>query len=76
MEDLSSYLGLHGIEAEVKTFSSKKKVGTELLRVSADLGADMLIMGAYSESHERETVFGGNTQTIVDTAKMAVLLNH
>lgn len=69
MEDLSSYLGLHGIEAEVKTFSSKKKVGTELLRVSADLGA-------YSESHERETVFGGNTQTIVDTAKMAVLLNH
>jgi nucleotide-binding universal stress UspA family protein len=76
VEDLSSYLGLHGIEAEVKTFSSKKKVGTELLRVSADLGADMLIMGAYSESHERETVFGGNTQTIVDTAKMAVLLNH
>lgn len=76
VEDLSSYLGLHGIEAEVKTFSSKKKVGTELLRVSADLGADMLVMGAYSESHERETVFGGNTQTIVDTAKMAVLLNH
>lgn len=76
VEDLSSYLGLHGIEAEVKTFSSKKKVGTELLRVSADLGVDMLIMGAYSESHERETVFGGNTQTIVDTAKMAVLLNH
>lgn len=76
VEDLISYLGLHGIKATVETFSPKAKVGAELLHVSAGLGADMLIMGAYSESHERETVFGGNTQTIVDTAKMPVLLNH
>lgn len=74
--DLVEYLGLHGIKASVETFSSKKKVGSELLRASAELGADMLIMGAYGDSHERETVFGGNTQTIVDTAKMPVLLNH
>ena len=76
IDDLVSYLGLHGITATVERFDSKRKIGSELLRVSAELGADMMIMGAYGDSHERETVFGGNTQTIVDTATMPVLLNH
>lgn len=76
VEDLVSYLELHGIKAPVHTFAGGRKVGAELLRASQDLGADMMIMGAYSDSHEQETVFGGNTQTVVDTAKMPVLLNH
>lgn len=75
-EDLIVYLDLHGISATVQKFESKRKVGSELLRVSSELGADMMIMGAYGDSHERETVFGGNTQTVVDTAKIPVLLNH
>ena len=33
-------------------------------------------MGAYGDSHERETVFGGNTQTVVDTATTPVIFNH
>jgi nucleotide-binding universal stress UspA family protein len=74
--DLISYLRLHGVEAEIVTFNSRRKVGTELLRVCADIGADMLVMGAYGDSHERETIFGGNTQTVVDTAEMPILLNH
>lgn len=76
IEDLVTYLSLHGITATVERFESKRKIGSELLRVSGELGADMMIMGAYGDSHERETVFGGNTQTIVDTATMPVLLNH
>jgi len=75
-EDLLSYLALHGINAVVEKFPSRGKVGNELLRASKDLGADMLIMGAYGDSHERETIFGGNTQTVVDNAEMPVLLNH
>lgn len=74
--DLVSYLALHDITAKVKPFAPDKKVGNELLRVSAELDADMIIMGAYGDSHERETIFGGNTQTVVDTAKLPVLLNH
>lgn len=76
VDDLTAYLALHGISAEVEMFSAKRDIGGELLRVSAGLGADMMIMGAYGDSHERETVFGGNTQTIVDTATKPVLLNH
>lgn len=76
VDDLVSYLGLHGIKVTVEMFRPREKVGPELLRISAGLGADMMIMGAYGDSHERETVFGGNTQAIVDTATMPVLLNH
>ncbi|SPH25134.1 hypothetical protein DEA8626_04170 [Defluviimonas aquaemixtae] len=75
-EELVSYLELHGIKAGIHTFSASRKIGSELLRASEEVGADMMIMGAYSDSHERETVFGGNTQTVVDTAKLPVLLNH
>lgn len=75
-EDLLAYLALHDIAARTEAFPARGKVGHELLRVSTELGADMLIMGAYGDSHERETVFGGNTQTIIDSAEMPVLLNH
>jgi nucleotide-binding universal stress UspA family protein len=47
-----------------------------LLSASTNLGADMMIMGAYGDSHERETIFGGNTQAVVDNAELPVLLNH
>jgi nucleotide-binding universal stress UspA family protein len=76
VDDLISYLKLHDIKATVEKFSASEKAGRELLRVSAGLGADMMIMGAYGDSHERETIFGGNSQAVVDTATMPVLLNH
>ena len=75
-DDLMSYLALHGINATLHMIPSSRKVGAELLRASTELATDMMVMGAYGDSHERETVFGGNTQTIVDTAKIPVLLNH
>lgn len=75
-EDLVGYLHLHGISASVERFSAERRIGRELLARSAALGSDMLLMGAYGDSHERETVFGGNTQTVVDTATLPVLFNH
>jgi nucleotide-binding universal stress UspA family protein len=35
-----------------------------------------MVMGAYGDSHEKETIFGGNTQYIVDNANMPVVLVH
>jgi nucleotide-binding universal stress UspA family protein len=75
-EDLADYLGARGIDARVERFEAKKRLGRELLDRSRLAGADTLIMGAYSQSHERETVFGGNTQYVVDHANMPVILVH
>ncbi len=76
VEDLAAYLAMHGVEAETVRFAAKTRIGAELLKAAVGLGADMLVMGAYGDSHERETVFGGNTQQVVDGAEIPVLLSH
>jgi len=73
---LVSYLSARGVNARVERFTPAKKVGKELLQKSMVVNADTLIMGAYSNSHERETFFGGNTQYIVDHAQIPVILVH
>lgn len=75
-DDLVAYLAFRGVTATIESFKPSRRVGADLLKAYADLGADLMIMGAYSESHEKQTMFGGNTQTIVDKAKMPVVLVH
>lgn len=75
-EDVVEYLHLQGVAATVEHFRADRNVGRELMTVAQGLGADMMLMGAYGESYERETVFGGNTQTVVDTSTMPILFNH
>ena len=74
--ELGDYLALSGIGAEVKDFKKQDSIGQDLLNHSKDAGADLLIMGAYHDSFERETIFGGNTQVVVDHAKMPVIFVH
>ena len=75
-ETLLSYLSARGVSARVERFKASGKVGKELLENSRSVGADTLIIGAYSNSHERETFFGGNTQYVVDKAEIPVVLVH
>jgi nucleotide-binding universal stress UspA family protein len=74
-EELQDYYRLRGIASEVHRFESRKP-GLALLEKARQLGAGMLIMGAYGQSHERETIFGGNTQSVVDTAEIPVVMGH
>ena len=74
-EELVAYLALRSIAAEVRRFDTRSP-GQGLLNETRAAGASMLIMGAYGDSHERETLFGGNTQTVVDDATVPVVLVH
>lgn len=74
-EELLEYYRLRGVTAEIHRFEARKP-GAALLEKTSELGAGLLIMGAYGHSHERETLFGGNTQTVVDTAGIPVVLAH
>ena len=76
-EDFIASLALRGVEGRLVQFTARGgSVGRDLLHHAAQAGADTLIMGAYGDSHERETVFGGNTQAVVDHATMPVVLVH
>jgi len=74
--DYKDYLTLRGIKSEIQMIEAGRNAAEALLSASAKIGADMMIMGAYGDSHERETVLGGNTQTVVDTSSMPVVMVH
>jgi nucleotide-binding universal stress UspA family protein len=74
-EELVAYYAARGITANVLRFKARKP-GAELLRKAEEVGASLLMMGAYGVSHERETLFGGNTQAVVDGAQIPVVLAH
>lgn len=74
-EELTDYYRLRGIRAEIDRFEARKP-GAALLERSREIGAGLLVMGAYGQSHERETLFGGNTQTVVDKAEIPVVMAH
>lgn len=73
---LCDYLQSRGITAQVERFESTRNVGSDLLERCTNSKVDTLLMGAYSQSHEAETVLGGTTQYIVDNAEIPVILVH
>ena len=76
-EDLQRYLELKNVASSVRMFTPKSGVvGRQLLDESEAAGAGLLVMGAYHDSYERESLFGGNSQTVVSEAKIPVVLVH
>src|SRR5262245_14135401 len=59
---IAAALARHGIKPGVRsTVAGEISVGDELLSRLADMGADLLVMGAYGHSRMHEMVFGGVT---------------
>jgi nucleotide-binding universal stress UspA family protein len=51
-------------------------VGNEILSRAFDLGADLIVMGAYGHSRMRELVLGGATRTVLESMTVPVLMSH
>lgn len=75
--DIALYLARHGVKANVLATSADGiDVGDWLLSRAADLGSDMLVMGAYGHSRLRELVLGGATRTVLESMTVPVLMSH
>lgn len=75
VDELVTYYALRGVTAEVVRFDGNDPA-TELLKTCKDIGASLLVTGAYSHSHQTEMLFGGNTERIVDKTEMPILMAH
>lgn len=76
-DQLQRYLELKSVASTVRAFDAKGgNVGAQLLEETSKAGAGMLIMGAYHDSYERETLFGGNSQVVVKQADLPVVFVH
>ncbi len=76
--EAAGYLALHGLAAETRVFSKSAhpSVGEALLEHCRTLGADLLVMGAYTHSRLREMLLGGVTRYMLDHAELPVLMAH
>jgi len=74
---IAATLARHGIKPTVRTsVPGGIGIGDEILSRIADLGADLLVMGAYGHSRMRELVFGGVTRHIARHMTVPTLFSH
>lgn len=70
-------LARHGVAAEIlRRRSEHGATGRALTTACDEVGADLLVMGAYSHSRAAEMILGGVTRTILERAAIPTLLAH
>jgi hypothetical protein len=76
-EQMARALRLNGIAAEPITLKpSKRGAGETILNKADELGCDLIVKGAYTQSRLRQMFFGGTTRHILANAKLPVLMAH
>jgi nucleotide-binding universal stress UspA family protein len=74
---LSQYLARHGVKAEVSVHArTLPRVAEVLCRHAEDIGADMVVMGAYGHSRFREAILGGATRHMFEIARIPIFTAH
>jgi nucleotide-binding universal stress UspA family protein len=75
--ELAKALARHGIKTTAERLArSEVDAGEALLSHASDVGADLIVMGAYGHGRLREFVLGGATRTILQTMTVPVLMSH
>jgi nucleotide-binding universal stress UspA family protein len=75
--EMARSLRANGIAAEpINLPAGKISAGDVILAKAAELGCDLIIKGAYTQSRLREMIFGGTTRQILANAKLPVLMAH
>ncbi len=74
---VAQHLKRNGIRASSKTVGLGGRVAGEVIVNEAqDLGADLIVKGAYTNSRLRQLVFGGATRYLLGKASLPLLLAH
>jgi nucleotide-binding universal stress UspA family protein len=74
---LTAWLQAHGVDVDVVRHESPDiPTGQWLLSQAADLGSDLVVMGAYGHARMRELVLGGVTQTMLKAMTIPVFMSH
>lgn len=77
IEAARGHLIRHGIAAEAGEIPAEgADAGTALLRHAGEIGADLVVAGAFGHSRLREFILGGATRSLIAAPKVPVLLSH
>lgn len=75
--DVAAFLARHGIRVSVDVLPSAGRAVVDVLRQHAiDIGAELIVMGAYGHSRVREWIFGGVTRSMLEQAPVSLLMTR
>lgn len=74
--DLAMWLSRHGVSVEIVPQRSDAGAAPALLGLAREVGADLLVAGAYGHSRYREWIAGGATRGLLEGMTMPLLLAH
>lgn len=76
-EELSDYLGRHGIQSRVQHRpGGETSITDALVSAAEDFGAAYIVLGAYGRSRLRETILGGVTREMILNCPVPMVLAH
>jgi Universal stress protein UspA and related nucleotide-binding proteins len=74
---LAAQLARHGLAAHIeRTMAGRADIQPTILSIAADLGLDLIVMGAYGHSRLRERILGGVTRAMLDSMTVPTLMSH
>ena len=72
---LGQMLTRHGVRAEIAVLARTQPLISDILnRRATEIGADMVVMGAYGHSRFRQAILGGATRNMLEKAQVPVLM--
>ncbi|MBM3564721.1 MAG: universal stress protein [Alphaproteobacteria bacterium] len=75
--EMLTYLGWHGVGASTHNLPSTSKIeGEVLFKDIARIGADLVVMGAYTRNRFRQMILGGVTRYALESAQVPLLMAH
>ena len=74
--DIALYLARHGVNVEVLQQTTQLDIGNALLSLTADMNADLIVMGGFGHARFREVLLGGVTATLLKTMTVPVIMSH
>jgi protein CrcB len=74
--DAPSILEDHDIPFVLQTIPADGSTGQRLLETAHEVGADLIVMGAFAHGEWRERMFGGVTRTMLAEADLPLLMRH
>jgi len=76
LDALHQWLLWQGVQAETHLENTEMGIAETLLSRAADLGADLIAMGAYGHSRWSERILGGATRGMLQSMTAPVLMSH
>jgi nucleotide-binding universal stress UspA family protein len=76
LDALRAWLLRHGVQADVRVELTRTAIADAILSRAADLGADLLVMGAWGHARWTERLLGGATRGLLASMTLPVLLSH